>query len=41
MATMMLPLSIVAAFEGIGKALQWAFEPVWREAAARQADKRS
>lgn len=41
MATMVLPLTIVATFEGIGKAFQGVFESVGREANARRADKRS
>lgn len=41
MATMVLPLTIVAVFEGIRKSFQGVFESVGREAAARRADKRS
>ena len=41
MATMVLPPTIVAVFEGIGKALQGALESVGLLAAACQADKRS
>ena len=40
MATMVLPLTIVAVFEGIVEALQGALESVGRPAAS-QADKRS
>lgn len=38
MATMLLPLYIVAVFGVIGKALQCVLESVGREAAARQSD---